>query len=539
MDINSATRTIDRDFATFDTALQNDAGKADGKISQEDLKTVADNRDGRFSDEQQQTAKFLLDSKASNSFLDVGAQKGSVDGVISRSDINGALETLASGSYLDEMLDTAAGVGGRDGNVSNQDLTAALSDPGIPQEVKDAVNVLLLAPEGSEGLHEVLKGVTADEVGSLSSLYQSPQFRDLSGSDKQLVGQAVRDSGGDQTVTSSVRMLVESDHFATLSDTSKTSALSEIALVNSSEFKALPSADQESIRASLHDGSSDPSFAIGLRTLVQSENFANLDPAIKTSVLSQVQNYPRTDVVTNIGLALDKDWFQDQSTDDQQRSLKLVADLTQHDGGDRAIINGTLDRFLSPGSDYRLEWDSISAPPGNVTYGHASGDTLTLNRDLVAADNNRVVSGNESNVIENTTAHEVSHLVNGDKTNQTFHYLNEEYRAWYVGNMAQNGVPPTNQESVDRWEYFLNPSGGYADYSNGTEGGWFGIGAKDGALQKPEEAKQIFATLSQLTGLTVTADNYKEVMANPDSWKTDPNASAPTSGFPSSDDLNN
>ncbi len=166
MDINSATSTIDRDFDTFDTALQNDIGKVDGKISQEDLQTVADNRDGRFTDEQQQAAQFALDSKATNSFLDVGAGKGRVDGTISREDIDGALATLASGSYFDELLDTGAGKGSRDGNISSVDIAAVLSDPGIPQDIKDTINVLLLAPEGSDGLHEVLKGVTADEVGS-------------------------------------------------------------------------------------------------------------------------------------------------------------------------------------------------------------------------------------------------------------------------------------------------------------------------------------------------------------------------------------
>ncbi len=252
-----------------------------------------------------------------------------------------------------------------------------------------------------------------------------------------------------------------------------------------------------------------------------------------------MQNYPETDVVENLGLAIDKDWFDSQSNADQQRSVKLIAHLTQYVGGDRAIIDGTLDRFLAPDSDYKLEWKSISSSPGNVTYGYAGGNTLTLNSDLVGADNNRVAAGNEASVIENTTAHEVSHLVNGDKTAQTFHYLNEEYRAWYVGNTAQNGEPPTNQQAVDRWEYFLSPTGGYADYAHGTDGGWLGIGAKDGALDKPKEAAQIYATLSELTGLKVTADNYTSVLADPTSWKTDPNDAAPSTGFPSTDDLDN
>jgi hypothetical protein len=539
MDLNSATSVIDRDFSAFDTAAQNDAAKADGKISEDDLRTVAENPGDRFSAEQQAAAQFLLDSRAAYGMLDTGASKGSVDGTISRQDIDGALQTLASGTYYDELLDTAAGKGGRDGYVSSEDITAALSDPGIPQEVKDTINVLLQAPEGSSDLHGVLAGVTADEASSLSSLSVSQQYRDLSASDKQLVGEAVRDSGADQAVTSSVRELIDGPRFATMSTEQRTSALTEIALVNSSEFKALPSGDQQAIRDSLAAASSDPAFAVELRGLVQSERFNDLDAATKTAVLAQVDNYPRTDVVENLGLALDKDWFQDQSFDDQQRSLKLVAHLTQHDSGDQAVIDGTLDRFLSPDSNYELEWKSITASPGNVTFGYADGNTLTLNQDLVPADNNAVGSGYEAQVIENTTAHEVSHLVNDDSTNQTFHYLNEEYRAWYVGYQAENGHPPSNQEAMDRWEYFLNPSGGYADYSHGTDGGWFGIGAKDGALEKPDEAAQIFDLLSELSGLEVTADNYQDVMAHPENWTTDPNAAASDDVFPSTDDLDN
>jgi hypothetical protein len=539
MDLNSATSVIDRDFSAFDTAAQNDAAKADGKISEDDLRTVAENPGDRFSAEQQAAAQFLLDSRAAYGMLDTGASKGSVDGTISRQDIDGALQTLASGTYYDELLDTAAGKGGRDGYVSSEDITAALSDPGIPQEVKDTINVLLQAPEGSSDLHGVLAGVTADEASSLSSLSVSQQYRDLSASDKQLVGEAVRDSGADQAVTSSVRELIDGPRFATMSTEQRTSALTEIALVNSSEFKALPSGDQQAIRDSLAAASSDPAFAVELRGLVQSERFNDLDAATRTAVLAQVDNYPRTDVVENLGLALDKDWFQDQSFDDQQRSLKLVAHLTQHDSGDQAVIDGTLDRFLSPDSNYELEWKSITASPGNVTFGYADGNTLTLNQDLVPADNNAVGGGYEAQVIENTTAHEVSHLVNDDSTNQTFHYLNEEYRAWYVGYQAENGHPPSNQEAMDRWEYFLNPSGGYADYSHGTDGGWFGIGAKDGALEKPDEAAQIFDLLSELSGLEVTADNYQDVMAHPENWTTDPNAAASDDVFPSTDDLDN
>ncbi len=541
MDIRTATNVVDSNFEAFDTAAQNNPDKADGKISQQDLETVARNDGGRFTDQQQQAAQFLLDSNASRSFLDVGAGRGSVDGTISREDIDGALETLSSDSFYDELLDTAAGGGSRDGHVGDRDLTAALGDPGIPDDLKDAINVLLLAPEGADGINGVLQNLTTDEVASIGSLATSESFRGLSGTDKQLVAEAIRDSGGDQNVTSTIRELVQSPRFTAMSSAERTSALSEIALVNSSEFQALPSSDQNAIRNALTSADTDDvAFAGKLRELIQSGQFERLNDTEKSAMLAQVENYPDSRVIDNFERALDKGWFQGQSTDDKLRSLKLIAHLSTFEGGDRTVLDNTLDRFLSPDSDYKLEWKSISASPGNVTYGYAGGNTLTLNEDLVAADSARVSGGTEGHVIENTTAHEVSHLVNGDSTNQTFHYLNEEYRAWYVGYLAENGHPPSNEEAVARWEYFLDPNGGYADYSHGKDGSWFfNIGAKDGALEKPEEAEQIFALLSQLTGVEITADNYADVLSDTSTWGTNPNDPASDDVFPDTDDLDN
>ena len=74
MDLNTATSVIDRDFTSFDTAHQNDAGKADGKIGEDDLRAVAENRGDRFSEEQQAAAQYLLDSRASYAMLDVGRE---------------------------------------------------------------------------------------------------------------------------------------------------------------------------------------------------------------------------------------------------------------------------------------------------------------------------------------------------------------------------------------------------------------------------------------------------------------------------------
>lgn len=83
-------------------------------------------------------AEFVLGSRAARSYLDVGQGKGSVDGNISRADLEGAVDGLASGDYLDDLLDTASGRGKRDGNISEQDLASALVDPALTAGQREA-----------------------------------------------------------------------------------------------------------------------------------------------------------------------------------------------------------------------------------------------------------------------------------------------------------------------------------------------------------------------------------------------------------------
>lgn len=521
------TQVLDRDFGVFDTARQGDPSKADGKISQEDLQAVADNVDNKFTPEQQQAAKDVLGSLAVRSFLDVGAGKGEVDGTIGRGDVTGAMESIKNGNYTSELLDTAAGRGRSDGFASKDDVIAALNDPGVPQQVKDT---LQLARTGDPGeLNDLIKGLKEDGYKAGSELYNSAEFKALSPEDKKLAAEVFRDAKGDAATTNDLLKQIKDPSFQALTAPQKSAKLEEFALTHSAEFKALPAADQKNITDALAGRkSTDTALPKALHDLIEDKKFSELSAGDKTAVLSQAKNYPDSRSVSNMERTLQKEWFQDQDGGDKQRSLKLVAHLSQHDSGDRAIIDNTLNRFLSPDSDYELDWKAIPDEGGNTTYGYADDETLTLNANKVPADNNRVSGSDAEAVIENTTAHEVSHLVNGDETNQTFDYLNEEYRAWYVGYMAENGKPPSNEEAADRWEYFLNPSGGYADYAHGIQRDWWWD--TDGALDKPEEAAKIFDTLSQLTGLKVDASNYQSVLSDTSKWKTkpsDPAASVP------------
>ncbi|MEP7044878.1 MAG: hypothetical protein ABI843_17580 [Dokdonella sp.] len=525
MDIQSASKVLDRDFTAFDTAKQGDASKADGKISRDDLEVVARNEGGHFTPEQQETAQFLLDSQTSRSFFDVGAGRGSVDGTISRDDMNAAKQTLAGGSYYDELLDTAAGRGGRDSNVGNDDIVAALSDPGVPQDLKNTLNLLLQSPQGSQGLHDVLAGMDSGEVSAASALSEMPQFAALSGTDKRLVAEAVRDSGGDLGVNRKLRELLGSDRFRTMAPAQRTAALTEIALVNTPQFKALPKSDQDLVTAAVANARPDDlKAAASIKSLIESPDFARLSGAEKTAVLSQVRNYPDSKVIGNLERMLGKGWFKDFDLGDKQRALKLIAYISYPRAGtDQKILDNTVEKFLGADAKYSLKIESISAPPGNVTFGNASGTTMRVNEDLITADNGKLENNPThpewaTGLAVNTIPHEINHLVNGDKVASTFDYLNEEYRAWYVGYSAEHGHPPSNKEALERWSYFVTPGSGYYD-----------MAAKD-ALKNPDEAAKIFNELSALSGLKVDASNYKQVLTDlandPSKYTTDPNAPA-------------
>lgn len=532
MDIKSATGVVDRDFTTFDTARQGDSAKADGKISREDLETVSRNESGKFSAEQQEAARFLLDSEASRAFLDVSADKGflffggKVDGTISREDVTAAQKTLESGSYYDELLDTAAGRGGQDGNISNDDIVAALADPGVPQELKDTLNLLLAAPDGSKDLHQTLQGFTEQEVGAVSELSKLPQFQALSGSDKRLVAEAVRDSGGDLATNTKLRELLDGDRFKGMSAEQRTAALTEIALVETPEFKALPASDQALIRDAVTNRKPDDvKVAENIKKLIEDPKFAALSADEKTAVLSQVKNYPDSRSVANIERLIQKDWFGDFDLADKQRTLKSIAFMSQNDAGDPEVNKNTLNRVLDPSSKYVFAWDASfdgDLNSGGGLYGTADGTNITFNSNMVNAGNDPLTETyNSRHVVLHTIAHEVNHNVNGDKVENTYNYLEQEYRAFYTGFKAEFGHPPTNEDAMGRWRNQIN--GAYSARSQAA------------IDSSPTEARKFAEELSLITGKPVPAgashDELKQFIQDqldlPVSDYADPTGPAP------------
>ena len=98
--------------------------------------------------------------------------------------------------------------------------------------------------------------------------------------------------------------------------------------------------------------STDAAFQTNVTELLLDPRFKSLSADSQRAVMALVRNYPDARSVADMRRMIDKGWFRTMSLEDQQRSLKMIAFLSQYDDGDRAIIENTLDRFLAPGAAY-------------------------------------------------------------------------------------------------------------------------------------------------------------------------------------------
>lgn len=490
-DLQPAMDVLDRDFAIFDTAYENDPSEADGKIGIDDLEAVRDGGD-RFTDEQRSLAIYLLNSPTHRNYLDVGAGRRSVDGTISRNDLDSVKDQGPSGEQYLRLLDTADGRGGRDGIIGPNDVDALLADANAPKDLKDAMRMLRLGGEDTmRDVEGFVSGLTPQRLRTVSELYDSPQFQALSDGDKRLVSEIFRDSGGNAQTMTEVRSLIESPAFSGMTAEQRSGALTRIAIVNSPEFRALPQSDRDLVTRALANAA-DVQVPATIRSLLEDGQFQDLSAQEQTAVLSQVANYPDSRSIGNLERLIQKDWFQDFGLEDKQRALKMIAFISQHNG-DETLIANTLDKFLAADAPYTMDFDATG-----TSYGSALGDQFHLNRRYMPAGNDPVNVGNDDtlHMTTHTFAHEVNHLVNGDEVSQTFEYFNAEYRGFYAGFRAQHGRDPTVDEVLDRVRFLLTATdGAYGEIAQALQNGG-------------TQSDQIVAFMGQLLGRNdVTAAN--------------------------------
>jgi hypothetical protein len=196
----------------------------------------------------------------------------------------------------------------------------------------------------------------------------------------------------------------------------------------------------------------------------------DLDFDERTALLWQSAHYPDARSIANLERLADQDWFVRFDLGDTQRSAKMIAFLSQHPG-DRTVIDNTLDAFLADDAPFRFDWNKQGR-----AYGSAGGDEFHFNRAYLDAGNDPVVASVPStttyerteHMVTHTVAHEVNHLINEDSVADTYQYFMAEYRAYYVGQLARNGTPPTRGEVERRVSSFFNakPGDSYDDIAD-------------------------------------------------------------------------
>ncbi|MGI5864503.1 MAG: hypothetical protein ACOX6T_20970 [Myxococcales bacterium] len=184
---SDSVNVLRNNFDLLDTAAG--VGGKDGFIGKNDLEAAM--RNPNLPKEIRDACRFLLNNPSAWNQLDVGAGIGKCDGIIGRCDVDavwaklaeqappaesadpstggtnaggGVGETGGTGSapssewsqkFSDavnvlkdnfDLLDTAAGIGGKDGFIGKNDLLAALRNPNLPKELKDACRFLLTNP---------------------------------------------------------------------------------------------------------------------------------------------------------------------------------------------------------------------------------------------------------------------------------------------------------------------------------------------------------------------------------------------------------
>ena len=287
---------------------------------------------------------------------------------------------------------------------------------------------------------------------------------------------------------------------------------STLNLIGSSGFTKLADSDKKLVTDGLEGREKRiAQYADNVKNLLSDPKFQALKSEEKNGCAEPGKELSGSAPGRQLRPMLQKDWFSTQDLADKQRSLKTVGYLSQYDGGDRKVVDNTLEKFLGAKSDYNLVWKEYKDKAGSTTFGEGDGKTLWLNKGIIGADNNKMVENdNTKHLVLSTVPHEVNHLLNSDKVASTYKYFEAEYRAWYVGFKAENGREPTNQEAMEqRISWQLNKDSFYGKYAGE-------------ALKDPKEAAKFYDLLGKMSGQKVDASNWETVI------KSDPSIRGPT-----------
>lgn len=290
-------------------------------------------------------------------------------------------------------------------------------------------------------------------------------------------------------------------------------------------FKALSSADQSKVLSVVTAGKGSPAVVVALGHLVTNKDFLDSSDSTRATLLTQCKYYPDATSIDNLGRLAGVSWFKDMDAADMQRAAKSIGYISKHGqttpGSEQnTIITNTLDRLLS--GEVRMDFHEFDDDPGYITYGHSHTweKCISINNALVPDGDSKFPEGKADarHAVLSTLPHEISHAVNDDKNTDTYKYFQAEYRAWFVGYIAEYGKHPTRQEAYDRcvelFECYPNIDAARTDT-------WFG-------LVTDSDARKIIRFVEQFSaGLDLNVKDPDSADAILDLKVTDPKKSAP------------
>jgi hypothetical protein len=200
--------------------------------------------------------------------------------------------------------------------------------------------------------------------------------------------------------------------------------------------------------------------------LIESPGFGGLRKKGKTDVLQQLAYHPNAGAIIHpLNALIQKDWFQEMSLGDQQRTLKLVAFVAQYQDGNRLIIYNTMGVLLEETSIFSIRWDGdLSLAAANPEAGE-----VILPRSRVPKDNSALSTNKESRALLGDVVEMVNHLVNNDYQSMTVYFLMNKLWARIVRFKALYGHEPSRNEIRADWQRIKE------GYSYMLPNGHFGI----------------------------------------------------------------
>jgi hypothetical protein len=219
----------------------------------------------------------------------------------------------------------------------------------------------------------------------------------------------------------------------------------------------------------------NPAADKAFESLIRNRAFERLPSDARIAVLSAALQYPDVRSIENLQLLAGRDWFLQASPEDRTRSVMLIAYVSQYSTGDAAIINNTL-RFVLTDPNLTVKWKDIA------TGGTQHDRTITLSWHLPL----------DWHAVD-TLAHEVNHVLNNDKVEESYRYFMAEYRAWYVGHVAAHGRPPSQQDCFNHAQLLVTGDRGlYAEVHDAFR------------RRGSDESKQIVDFIARITGANRT-----------------------------------